>query len=97
MAASYNSIDVAKLLLFTKATVDAKDHVRVANGAALLSGWWLWVGQYGKTALHWAARHNSLEVAKLLLGAGAAADVKDKVSTLHWTTQLNFGCDRTLM
>jgi len=49
-----------------------------ANGAASLI---LWVGQYGKTALHWAARHNSLEVAKLLLGAGAAADVKDKVRT----------------
>ena len=46
MAASYNSIDVAKLLLFTKATVDAKDHVsllavlhRLVGGGC---GWAVW-------------------------------------------------------
>ena len=35
--------------------------------------------QNGKTALHKAAEKNSLEVAQLLLGAGAAVDAKNNV------------------
>ena len=38
------------------------------------------VVQGGRTALHLAARNNRLEVAQLLLGAGAPADAKDTVS-----------------
>ena len=37
------------------------------------------VGQFGTTALHRAAMYNRLEVAELLLGAGASVDAKDKV------------------
>ena len=39
------------------------------------------VGQYGygETALHYAAIYNRLEMAELLLGAGASVDANDKV------------------
>ena len=37
------------------------------------------VGQPRFTALHYAARDNRLEVAELLLGAGASVDAKNKV------------------
>ena len=37
------------------------------------------VGQFGWTALHYAANYNRLEVAELLLGAGASVDAKDTV------------------
>jgi hypothetical protein len=35
--------------------------------------------QYGKTPLHWASYNGRLQVVRQLLGAGAAADAKDKV------------------
>ena len=37
------------------------------------------VGQYGKTALYKAARHNSFQVAEVLVAANANADIKDRV------------------
>jgi ankyrin repeat protein len=37
------------------------------------------VGQFGRTALHWAAIKNSLEVAEVLVAANANADIKDNV------------------
>ena len=37
------------------------------------------MGQGGATALHLAAYYNFLEIAELLLGAGASADAKNNV------------------
>ena len=37
------------------------------------------VGQYGETALYKAARHNSFQVAEVLVAANANADIKDRV------------------
>ena len=37
------------------------------------------VGQIGHTALHIAVQYNFLEVAQLLLGAGASVDARNKV------------------
>jgi ankyrin repeat protein len=37
------------------------------------------VGQYGNTALHWAALKNSLEVAEVLVAANANVDIKNMV------------------
>jgi len=47
----------------------------------------------GATALHFAARYNSLEMAQLLLGARASADAKDKngETALHYAA-----CSNTL-
>jgi ankyrin repeat protein len=33
---------------------------------------------YGQTALHWASKYESLEIARRLLGAGARADTPDE-------------------
>ena len=37
------------------------------------------VGQYGYTALHYAALNNALEVAEVLVAANANVDIKDRV------------------
>jgi ankyrin repeat protein len=37
------------------------------------------VAQFGNTALHRAARNNSLEVAEVLVAANANVDIKDNV------------------
>ena len=36
--------------------------------------------QSGRTALHWAAKSDTLEIVSLILSAGATVDVTDKVS-----------------
>ena len=48
------------------------------------------VGQSGTTALDWAASNNSLEMAELLLGAGASVDAKNRVRA--GCTCLGAGC-----
>ena len=51
----------------------------LAAAALVLGAECVTVGQGGTTALHFAARYNSLEVAQLLLGAGASVKAKDNV------------------
>ena len=70
------------MLLQARADPDARTNVRARRSEW---GWvltvWLVAEQNGSTALHWAASHNSLEVAEMLLIAGAEVDASDKVST----------------
>ena len=51
----------------------------LAAAALVLCAECVAVGQYGHTSLHLAANENSLEVAELLLGAGASVDIESKV------------------
>ena len=42
-------------------------------------------GQWGSTPLHWAARNNHLELAKVLISSGAEVNAKDRwgLTPLH--------------
>ena len=69
--------EVRLVCQYTPGKVNDKDSVMLLM--CMLRLMLLSVGQWGSPALHWAAIKNSLEVAELLLGAGASVDAKNKV------------------
>ena len=76
---------MARLLLASKAAVDVQDNVRLPADGLMLCYDSAAVGQGGHTALHNAARNDSLEMARLLLAAKATVDVQNKVrSACKW-------------
>ena len=76
-----NSLEMAQLLLAAKAAVDVQDNVRLPADGFMLSSDSAAVGQGGYTlaALHFAARNDSLEMARLLLASKAAVNVQTNV------------------
>ena len=94
-AARNNSLEMAQVLLTSKAAVDVKSIVRAAWLHTVFSdseSAAVGLEQLGNTALHYAAANNCWQIASLLLATKATADVRNKVSAGHRWLMLCCDC-----